>query len=43
MNVTIPEQDSDRRRTNARRTAWILFACAIGSYLLFLYSALHKQ
>ena len=35
----IPEL-SVSRRAGVRRTAWILAACAVASYLLFLYTAL---
>jgi hypothetical protein len=28
------------RRAAVRRTAWILAACAVASYLLFLYTAM---
>jgi hypothetical protein len=41
MNVTTPDNPSDRSRAGVRRTVWILFACALASYGLFLYSALH--
>jgi hypothetical protein len=29
-----------RNRAGIRRTAWILAACAVGSYLVFLFSVL---
>jgi len=42
MNVTTPEQKfADRSRAGVRRTVWILFACALASYGMFLYSAMH--
>lgn len=37
-----PEQ-TPASRAGIRRTAWILAACAVASYVLFLYSVLGKK
>ena len=39
VNSTTPEQ-SAATRSGIRRTAWILAACAVGSYLVFLFSVI---
>ena len=43
VTVTTPANPNDLRRARVRRTVWILFGCAIGSYLLFLYTAMHPR
>lgn len=34
------ERDATAQRTRIRRTAWILAACAVGAYGLFLFSVM---
>ena len=34
------EHDTTTQRTRIRRTAWILAACAVGAYALFLASVI---
>jgi len=42
MNVTTPDSKPDRSsRAGIRRTVLLLLGCALASYGMFLYSALH--
>ena len=34
------ERDATAQRTRIRRTAWILAACAVGAYAVFLFSVM---
>ena len=44
MNVTTPDnKPADRSRAGVRRTVLFLFGCALASYGMFLYSALHHR
>lgn len=39
MKAALPVSNSNpRSRAGVRRTVWILVACALGSYALFLFS-----
>ena len=38
--MTEPAAPADANRKRIRRTAWILGACAVAVYVLFLYSGL---
>jgi len=40
--VTTPNVPTDKNRAGIRRTVLFLAACALASYGLFLYSALHR-
>jgi hypothetical protein len=41
--VTTPNLPIDKRRAGVRRTVLFLFACALASYGLFLYTALQHR